>query len=103
MPIRLDAHVFDLPVQELRRGYLSDIYFWRGKVNLEHHNLHPDVTMQVQIVVFEGDLLAPEINVAEVAAAQLLNRQIKYMGIQMNGHDYFPLLTDVFFFKREYG
>ena len=47
MPIHLDAHVFDLPVQELRRGYLSDIYFWREKVTLERHNLHPDVTMQV--------------------------------------------------------
>ena len=47
MPIHLDAHVFDLPVQELRRGYRSDIYFWREKVTLEHHNLHPDVTMQV--------------------------------------------------------
>jgi nicotinate phosphoribosyltransferase len=47
MPKRLDAHVFDLPVQELRRGYLSDIYFWREKITLEHHNLHPQVTMQV--------------------------------------------------------
>jgi nicotinate phosphoribosyltransferase len=47
MPIHLDAHVFDLPVQELRRGYRSDIYFWREKVTLEHHNLHPNVTMQV--------------------------------------------------------
>ena len=47
MPIHLDAHVFDLPVQELRRGYRSDIYFWREKITLEHHNLHPSVTMQV--------------------------------------------------------
>jgi nicotinate phosphoribosyltransferase len=47
MPKRLDAHVFDLPVQELRRGYLSDIYFWREKITLEMHNLHPQVTMQV--------------------------------------------------------
>jgi nicotinate phosphoribosyltransferase len=47
MANRLDAHVFDLPVQELRRGYRSDIYFWREKVTLEHHNLHPEVTMQV--------------------------------------------------------
>ncbi len=47
MPIHLDAHVFDLPVQELRRGYRSDVYFWREKVTLEHHDLHPDVTMQV--------------------------------------------------------
>jgi nicotinate phosphoribosyltransferase len=47
MPKRLDAHVFDLPVQELRRGYRSDIYFWREKITLEHHNLHPEATMQV--------------------------------------------------------
>jgi nicotinate phosphoribosyltransferase len=47
MPKRLEAHVFDLPVQELRRGYLSDIYFWREKITLEHHNLYPEVTMQV--------------------------------------------------------
>jgi nicotinate phosphoribosyltransferase len=47
MPNHLDAHVFDLPVQELRRGYLSDIYFWREKITLETHNLHPEVTMQV--------------------------------------------------------
>jgi len=47
MPKHLDAHVFDLPVQELRRGYLSDIYFWREKITLEKYNLHPEVTMQV--------------------------------------------------------
>jgi nicotinate phosphoribosyltransferase len=47
MPKQLDAHVFDLPVQELRRGYLSDIYFWREKITLEKHNLHPEITMQV--------------------------------------------------------
>jgi len=39
--------LFDLPVQELRRGYLSDIYFWRTKRALETHGLHPVVTMQV--------------------------------------------------------
>lgn len=47
MKKRLESHLFDLPVQELRRGYLSDIYFWREKVVLEQHGLHPDVTMQV--------------------------------------------------------
>ncbi len=44
---RLDSSVFDLPVQELRRGYLSDVYFWRQKVVLERNNIHPDVTMQL--------------------------------------------------------
>lgn len=44
---RLSSHVFDLPVQELRRGYRSDVYFWRQKKILEDHNLHPNITMQV--------------------------------------------------------
>ena len=44
---RLDSHLFDLPVHELRRGYRSDIYFWREKIALEQHDLHPSVTMQV--------------------------------------------------------
>jgi len=44
---RLSTTTFDLPVQELRRGYRSDVYFWREKVVLESHNLHPRVTMQV--------------------------------------------------------
>lgn len=43
---RLDTHVFDLPVQELRRGYRSDVYFWRSKIALEDHGLRPNVTMQ---------------------------------------------------------
>jgi len=44
---RLQSWVFDLPVQELRRGYRSDIYFWRTKVALERAGRHPRVTMQV--------------------------------------------------------
>lgn len=44
---RLASHVFDLPVQELRRGYRSDVYFWRSKVVLENRGLHPRVRMQV--------------------------------------------------------
>lgn len=47
MKERLPSHVFDLPVQELRRGYRSDIYFWREKIVLEEHQLHPRVTLQV--------------------------------------------------------
>lgn len=44
---RLDSSVFDLPIQELRRGYRSDIYFWREKRTLEIHNRHPTALMQV--------------------------------------------------------
>ncbi len=47
MKQRLPSHMFDLPVQELRRGYRSDVYFWREKVALEKHDLHPQITMQV--------------------------------------------------------
>jgi len=47
MKKRLESFLFDLPVQELRRGYRSDIYFWREKIVLETHRLHPQVTMQV--------------------------------------------------------
>ncbi len=47
MKQRLPSHIFDLPVQELRRGYRSDIYFWRQKITLEKNNLHPNITMQV--------------------------------------------------------
>ncbi len=44
---RLDSFVFDLPVNELRRGYRSDIYFWREKRALEEHGIEPEVVMQV--------------------------------------------------------
>ena len=44
---RLPVYLFDLPVHELRRGYRSDIYFWREKRTLETHDLHPRTTMQV--------------------------------------------------------
>ncbi len=44
---RLPSHIFDLPIQELRRGYRSDVYFWRQKIILEEHALTPRATMQV--------------------------------------------------------
>lgn len=44
---RLQSYVFDLPVQELRRGYRSDIYFWREKRSLEEHGIDPEIIMQV--------------------------------------------------------
>lgn len=47
MKERLESHLFDLPIHELRRGFRTDIYFWREKITLEKHNLHPSVTMQV--------------------------------------------------------
>lgn len=47
MKTRLPPHIFDLPVHELRRGYRSDTYFWRGKMALERADLHPDILMQV--------------------------------------------------------
>ena len=44
---RLKSFVFDLPVPELRRGYRSDIYFWREKRSLEEHGIVPEVVMQI--------------------------------------------------------
>jgi nicotinate phosphoribosyltransferase len=44
---RLDPSVFDLPVQEFRRGYRSAVYFWRAKRILEKDNKHPPITHQV--------------------------------------------------------
>ena len=43
----LPLHVFDLPIQEIRKGYLSDVYFWREKLILERDRHNPRVTMQV--------------------------------------------------------
>lgn len=47
MKPRCTAQVCRLPIHELRCGYYSDIYFWREKLTLETHALHPEVTMQV--------------------------------------------------------
>jgi len=47
MKRRLDPSVFDLPVQEIRRGYRSAVYFWRTKRILEEDNKHARVTHQV--------------------------------------------------------
>lgn len=47
MKTRLSSNIFDLPVQEMRRGYRSDVYFWREKIVLEEHNIHPTVVTQV--------------------------------------------------------
>jgi nicotinate phosphoribosyltransferase len=44
---RLPVYVFDLPIQEIRRGYRSDVYFWREKLILERDNHNPIVTMQI--------------------------------------------------------
>ncbi|MFQ6613481.1 MAG: quinolinate phosphoribosyl transferase [Fidelibacterota bacterium] len=38
---------FDIPVHEIRRGYRSDVYFWRSKVVLEKSGLRATVLMQV--------------------------------------------------------
>lgn len=44
---RLPFYIFDLPIQEIRRGYRSDVYFWREKLILERDRHNPVVTMQV--------------------------------------------------------
>jgi len=47
LSITIPKEVFDLPVHEIRRGYRSDVYFWRAKRALEASNRHRDATMQV--------------------------------------------------------
>jgi len=44
---RLDVSTFELPIHELRRGYRSDIYFWRSKVILENDTITPKALIQV--------------------------------------------------------
>src|SRR2546430_9354687 len=44
---RLRSHVFRLPIEKIRAGYKSDIYFARTKLILERDNRHDRVTMQV--------------------------------------------------------
>lgn len=44
---RLDPRLFNLPVEEIRRGFYTDTYFNRVKQILEERNEHPHVLMQV--------------------------------------------------------
>jgi nicotinate phosphoribosyltransferase len=44
---RLDPAIFRLPVERIRQGYYSDVYFVYTKALLEAENHHPQVTMQV--------------------------------------------------------
>jgi nicotinate phosphoribosyltransferase len=43
----LPWETFDLPIQEIRRGYYSDVYFWRTKQILESQKKNPKILMQV--------------------------------------------------------
>jgi nicotinate phosphoribosyltransferase len=47
MKQRLDPSIFDLPVQEIRRGYHSAVYFWRTKRILEQDGNLARVTHQL--------------------------------------------------------
>jgi nicotinate phosphoribosyltransferase len=44
---RLDPRIFRLPVERIRRGYYSDVYFVYTKQVLEAEDYRPRVTMQV--------------------------------------------------------
>jgi len=44
---RLNPGVFDIPVDKIRRGYYSAVYFWREKVILESQKYDKRVLMQV--------------------------------------------------------
>lgn len=47
LPIAIPTEVFDLPVHEMRRGYRSDVYFWRAKRTLERVGHRGIATVQV--------------------------------------------------------
>lgn len=44
---RLPIETFDMPIQDIRRGYYSAVYFWREKQILEKQNYGKKVVMQV--------------------------------------------------------
>ena len=47
LPITIPTEIFDLPVHEFRRGYRSDVYFWRAKRTLETSHRSNTATVQV--------------------------------------------------------
>ena len=47
LPITIPTEIFDLPVHEIRRGYRSDVYFWRAKRTLEASHRSNTATVQV--------------------------------------------------------
>ena len=47
LPIQIPIEVFDIPVHEIRRGYRSDVYFWRAKRTLEDNFQRDNATLQV--------------------------------------------------------
>src|SRR5947209_20580792 len=44
---RLDPAILNLPVEKMREGYYSDVYFNRAREILEKDGYHPRVRMQV--------------------------------------------------------
>ncbi|MCL6106784.1 MAG: quinolinate phosphoribosyl transferase [Actinobacteria bacterium] len=44
---RLQPEIFGLPVEQIRRGFFTDVYFNRTRSVLEQNGLHPRVLMQV--------------------------------------------------------
>lgn len=47
MKKRLDPDSFDFPVEEIKKGFFSDIYFLRTKEILEQAGMKPKVTVQI--------------------------------------------------------
>ena len=47
MTKRLDPNTFDFPVDKIRSGFYSDIYFLRTQEILNQANLHDRVTLQI--------------------------------------------------------
>ncbi|WP_110953288.1 nicotinate phosphoribosyltransferase [Anaerosinus massiliensis] len=47
MKKRIDPNSFNIPVEEIKNGFYSDIYFLRTQEILNKANYHPHVTMQI--------------------------------------------------------
>lgn len=47
MKNRIDPNSFNIPVEEIKSGFYSDIYFLRTQEILNKDNYHPRVTMQI--------------------------------------------------------
>ncbi|MCJ7663128.1 MAG: hypothetical protein MUO24_02680 [Desulfobacterales bacterium] len=58
-----------IPIQEISKGYRSDVCFWRGKLILERNRLNAVVTMQVfqkkHAILCGSEVLSPLIGRAE--------------------------------------
>ena len=121
MTRRLRPHVFRLPIEKIRAGYKSDIYFARTKLILERDERRERVTMQVfqkkrgAVIVGTDQVLAllhvgagryRDRGAAEALFERYLDAERRLYGAwaalpDMAWSDYEPIARDVFDISRE--